>query len=137
MKIERVNRNDFNKIISMLQDISAFVPEQHLENEIWNNFINQDNVEGFSFFKDNVLVGYGSIVFEIKIRGGKMGHIEDIVVNEDFRGLGIGYKIIKHLVNQAKKNGCYKVSLSCKENNIKFYEKCGFVNDGITMQKQL
>ena len=36
------------------------------------------------------VVGYGSIFIQINIRGGKIGHIEDITVHPDFRKKGIG-----------------------------------------------
>ena len=137
IKTKPVKIQDYQKIIDMLQSISDFIPRDEDINDVWEAFISQDNLNGFSFFLDNELVGYGSVFYEIKIRGGKACHIEDIVVNENARGNKIGQFIIDYLVKEALKNNCYKVSLSCKENNIGFYEKCGFVQDGITMQRKL
>lgn len=137
MNIHPVNKKDVAAIIEMLQSISNFYPHPDTYNEIWSAFIDQKNVSGFSFFINNQIVGYGAIVYEIKIRGGKMAHIEDIVVNQHSRGIGIGKKIIDFLIDNAKKKGCYKISLSCKSNNISFYEKCGFTSDGFTMTKIL
>ena len=137
IKTKPVKIQDYQKIIDMLQSISDFIPRDEDINDVWEAFISQDSLNGFSFFLDNELVGYGSIFYEIKIRGGKACHIEDIVVNENARGNKIGQFIIDYLVKEALKNNCYKVSLSCKENNIGFYEKCGFVQDGITMQRKL
>jgi glucosamine-phosphate N-acetyltransferase len=137
IKTKPVKIQDYQKVIDMLQSISDFIPRDEDINDVWEAFISQDNLNGFSFFLDNELVGYGSVFYEIKIRGGKACHIEDIVVNENARGNKIGQFIIDYLVKEALKNNCYKVSLSCKENNIGFYEKCGFVQDGITMQRKL
>lgn len=137
IKTKPVKIQDYQKVIDMLQSISDFIPRDEDINDVWEAFISQDSLNGFSFFLDNELVGYGSIFYEIKIRGGKAAHIEDIVVNENARGNRIGQFIIDTLVKEALKNNCYKVSLSCKENNIGFYEKCGFVQDGITMQRKL
>ena len=137
IKTKPVKIQDYQKVIDMLQSISDFIPRDEDINDVWEAFISQDSLNGFSFFLDNELVGYGSIFYEIKIRGGKACHIEDIVVNENARGNKIGQFIIDYLVKEALKNNCYKVSLSCKENNIGFYEKCGFVQDGITMQRKL
>ena len=39
-------------------------------------------------------MGYGSIVIETKIRGGKMGHVEDIVSHSLFRKKGIGKAVV-------------------------------------------
>lgn len=137
MKAHPVVKKDLSKIIDMLQSISDFYPSPHEIDKIWNTYIIQDHVCGFSFFIHDEIVGYGVIVFETKIRGGKMAHIEDIVVSEIYRGQGLGKKIIEFLIDNAKFNGCYKMSLSCKTNNIRFYEKCGFESDGNTMTKIL
>jgi len=64
-----------------------------------------------------------------------MGHIEDIVIDQSSHGLGYGRKLIELLTKIAKKENCYKVSLQCKEHNIEFYEKCNFIQSGISMQK--
>ena len=123
IKPKPVKIQDYQKIIDMLQSISDFIPRGEDINDIWNSYLSQDNLNGFSFFLDNELVGYGSIFYEIKIRGGKAGHLEDVVVNQNARGNGIGQFIIDFLINEGKKNNCYKVSLNSKENNIGFYEK--------------
>ena len=43
---------------------------------------------------------------------------------------------MKELYDYAKKKGCYKLVLQCKEvENKNFYEKCGYQINGICMQK--
>lgn len=133
MYVTPIKQDDVAEVVEMLQSISSFYPDPESLDHIWTNYISQDHVYGYSFFIDDKIVGYGAIVYETKIRGGKMGHIEDIVVSQDQRGKGIGKKIIAFLCAAGKENGCYKISLSCKANNIEFYEKCGFVSDGFTM----
>jgi len=137
MNICPVHRDDLTAIFEMLQSISNFYPKPNEYEKIWDSFLSQDHVFGFSFFIENEIVGYGAVVFEVKIRGGKMAHIEDIVVSEHHRSKGIGSKIIDFLEQEAKQKGCYKISLSCKTKNILFYENCGFTSDGHTMTKIL
>ncbi|WUR02309.1 glucose-6-phosphate acetlytransferase 1 (GNPNAT1) [Vairimorpha necatrix] len=74
------------------------------------------------------ILGSGTIFLEYKfIRGCSVkGHIEDIVVLKEKRGLGIGKRIIEHLLDYGKRKECYKIALVCEEKNKKFYEKCGF-----------
>ena len=64
---------------------------------------------------------------------GSVGHIEDIVVDKNIRGSGLGRIIIEHLVNFGFKNNCYKIILDCSEKNKKFYEKLGFQKKEIQM----
>ena len=136
LKVKKVQLDDFHDIVNMLQSISKYTPSNEDIDEIWNKFSHQKNLNGFSFFLNNKIIGYGSILYETKIRGGIAGHIEDIVINHEYRGNGFGLFIINYLKEDAIKNKCYKVSLSCKEQNIEFYKKCGFNLDGVTMQIQ-
>ena len=62
-----------------------------------------------------------------------LGHIEDIVVDTKYRGMGLGKKIITHLTERAKELECYKIILDCAEKNTEFYQKCGFSIKGIQM----
>lgn len=77
---------------------------------------------------DGRVLGTGSVMVEPKfIRSGRpCGHIEDIVVDKNTRGLKLGKRIISSLVDHCKERGCYKVILDCADNNVPFYEKCGF-----------
>jgi len=74
------------------------------------------------------LIGTGKIIIEYKFNNNltRMGHIEDVVIDEKYRGMGYGQKIINHLINIGKNHACYKIVLSCNDNNIKFYQKSGF-----------
>ncbi len=83
------------------------------------------------------IVGSGTIIFEPKIiRSGKsVGHIEDIVVDEKCRSMGISKRIIETLFSFANEHNCYKVILDCNPILSGFYEKLGFEKHGIQMSK--
>lgn len=85
------------------------------------------------------IIGSGTIILEPKIiRNGKyVGHIEDIVVDKNFRSMGISKKIIDKLLLLAKEQNCYKVILDCKAELCEFYEKNGFETHGVQMSKYL
>lgn len=55
-----------------------------------------------------------------------MGHIENILVQETYRGKGIGKLIVNYLSNYAKKYGCYRIDLTCEESLECFYKNLGF-----------
>jgi glucosamine-phosphate N-acetyltransferase len=83
------------------------------------------------------IVGSGTIIIEPKIiRSGKsVGHIEDIVVDEKCRSMGISKRIMEKLFSFANENNCYKVILDCNPRLSDFYEKLGFEKHGIQMSK--
>ncbi|CAL5334529.1 unnamed protein product [Camellia sinensis] len=83
------------------------------------------------------IVATGSVFTEKKfIRNcGKVGHIEDVVVDSSARGMQLGKKIVEVLIDHARSTGCYKVILDCSTDNRVFYEKCGFKQKEIQMVK--
>ena len=137
MEFRNLQKNDYNKkyldLLSQLTEVNkekiAFVD--------FCNFIDKlnENHHIIVIIHNNKIVASGTLIIEDKIIHGmsKVGHIEDIVVDSNSRGLGLGKKIISYLTNLAKENNCYKVILNCKEENCKFYQKCGFVKKEIEM----
>jgi glucosamine-phosphate N-acetyltransferase len=81
------------------------------------------------------IIAFGSLVVENKIRGYLSGQIEDVVVDSSYRGKGVGEKLIEEINKKAKKIGCYRVSLFCKEELIPFYNKNGYEVNNIVMKK--
>ena len=125
-------------VIEILQSISDYRPDEKDYDQIWDEFQSQTNYFGLVALDEKVdVVGYGSIFIERKIRGGKMGHIEDIAVHPDFRKKGIGKLLINALSQIAHEEKCYKISLVCKEHNLSFYQKCTLMIDGISLSKFL
>ncbi len=85
--------------------------------------------------KLNNIIGTGTLLIEHKIihNLGKVGHIEDIVIDEKYRHQQPGTRLIGFLKQKAMEHGCYKAILNCKEEAIGFYEKNGFYNTNIQM----
>ena len=76
--------------------------------------------------KDN-LIGSGALKFLDK----EHGEFKSIRVNDKFRNNGNGYKVINHLINEAKKLNIKRLSLETGSGNFfmparKLFVKCGF-----------
>jgi glucosamine-phosphate N-acetyltransferase len=84
---------------------------------------------------DSNIIATATLLIEKKFihSCGKVGHIEDVVVDHNYRGKGIGNNMIEYLTEKAIEEGCYKVILDCSESNVGFYEKCGFERKGVEM----
>ena len=61
---------------------------------------------------NNKIVGSTTLFIEQKFihDGGRVGHIEDVVVRKDYEGRGIGMKLVISLLNCAKEKNCYKTN---------------------------
>ena len=86
----------------------------------------------FAGFK---IVGSGTIIIEPKIiHGGKnVGHIEDVVVKNSYRGFNVSQDILDLLNIEAREKDCYKVILDCNEEIQRVYIKSGFQKKAIQM----
>lgn len=84
---------------------------------------------------NGMIVASCTLLVEPKfLRGGSLvGHIEDVVVDEKHRSLGLGKVLVQYATNAAKGFGCYKVILDCKNELVPFYKKCGLENMGSQM----
>jgi glucosamine-phosphate N-acetyltransferase len=85
---------------------------------------------------DGKIVGSTTLLIEQKFihNGGKVGHIEDVVVSKEFEGRGIGLKLITSLLEVAKTKECYKTILDCSDELIPFYERIGFKQESNQMR---
>jgi GNAT superfamily N-acetyltransferase len=62
------------------------------------------------------------------------GFLEDVYVDEEARGLGIGTKLVLAGIEEAKKQGCYKLlglSRYSREKVHNWYKKLGFSEHGL------
>lgn len=63
--------------------------------------------------------------------------VEDVVVHSDYRGQGVGKKMMQFAFEKCKKAGCYKMVLSSnirRDRAHHFYESLGFEKHGYSFQ---
>lgn len=61
------------------------------------------------------------------------GFLEDVFVEENFRKLGYGRKLVLAVIEEARARGCYKLIGTSRTSNEKvhqFYERLGFTKWG-------
>ena len=59
--------------------------------------------------------------------------LEDVFVEETYRGQGLGGELVKATVAEAKARGCYKIigtSRYSRAEGLEFYKKLGFEDYG-------
>lgn len=133
----KVIKEDLDRVFKILNQLKELSIESIDKESAWNSFNENKSTKSIVGVLDNEIVAYGSIVIENKIRGEVAGHIEDIVVDKNYRGRFIGENLIKELINIGKKNKCYRITLFCKEHLKNFYLRQGFEKSSINMKKYL
>ncbi|XP_031328122.1 probable glucosamine 6-phosphate N-acetyltransferase isoform X2 [Photinus pyralis] len=78
--------------------------------------------------RSQTIIGAATLVTELKFihNASIRGRLEDVVVNNTYRGKQLGKLIVLTVTLLAKKLGCYKMSLDCKDNLIPFYKSIGY-----------
>ena len=125
--IVKSDYNDFIKLINT--DISKEKYEHFIDNILGH--YHQIIVLEF----ENKLIGTGTLLIEEKLTYGgcKMGHIENLLIHENYRGNGYGELLVKKLSDTANNMKCYRVDLTCNVELENFYKKNNFNTNSVSM----
>lgn len=91
---------------------------------------------------DGEVMGYAFCVYQQYVDNNiltdvKTLYIDDLCVDEKLRGRHVGRKLYEYVLDFAKAEGFYNVTLnvwSCNEGAMKFYEKCGLKPQKVGME---
>jgi GNAT superfamily N-acetyltransferase len=87
------------------------------------------------------IIGFGSLSLKNNMwQEGYLGHVDELVVDSDYRGHGVGAQLLEHLIAVAKQRGCRRIELDSafhRQEAHRFYELHGFENRGYIFSKIL
>jgi ribosomal protein S18 acetylase RimI-like enzyme len=112
------------QITGLYQQLSPGKLQQELS-QVWQK---DNSVYIIGSFQDGKLVGIASMAIYCVISGYK-GWIEDVVVHAEYRGKGIGRKLIEHLLAYSREKNLTEVLLFTESHRVaakKLYESLGF-----------
>ena len=77
------------------------------------------------------IVGMASLLFTVSTaEGGWAAWLEDMVVSPDWRGQGVGKRLLSAAIAGAREAGCSRITLLTDADNhsaMRFYQRAGFV----------
>lgn len=99
-----------------------------------NYFVNEvDSFDRFQLFLDKnphlsfLMEDNGQIIGTVLGSfDGRRGYIQKLVVDKNYRGKGIGKRLIEKAIKKLKELGTLYIPINCEAENIGFYEKVGF-----------
>nr|CAI5851537.1 unnamed protein product [Callosobruchus analis] len=120
--------NGFLQILRQLTTVGN-VSRSLFENQFWK--MKKSGGYFITVIEDtrtHEIIGASTLITELKFIHGcaLRGRLEDVVVNNTYRGKQLGKLIVLTVTLLAKKLGCYKMSLDCKDNLIPFYKSLGY-----------
>ena len=126
MKIRELENADFRQVIEIWK--KSF--NNNFDKEINSTYLTDPSSITLVSVDSNTITGVASLHI-IKKRTRTLGLIEDVAVNENYRGKGIGKKLVEKLIGMASEKSCDKTVLNSSEKNSECYEKIGFEKDEI------
>lgn len=109
-----------------------------------SKIIANDNTPVFvAVDQSDLAIGYAFCLIEqtggtFNLNAIKNFYIDDLCVQKEYRGKGIGKAIYNYLLTVAKEYGCYHLTLNVwhlNENALKFYQKLGMKPLKTTMEQ--
>lgn len=128
MKIRKLEKNDFDQVIEIWTNSFS----KNFDKPINPNYLSDPNSITIVIAEENIIIGVATLHI-IKKLTRILGLIEDVAVNENYRGQGTGKKLLKELIKIGNEKNCDKIVLSSSEKNSKFYEKIGFQKNELQM----
>ncbi len=156
MEIRRAQEKDMDGISSLLCQVLAVHhsgrpdlfkgnTKKYTDEEL-RGLIHDDNRPIFvGVDAQGIVLGYAFCVFQQHIDDNiltdiKSLYIDDLCVDEKRRGQHIGKELYDFVLDYARKQECYNVTLNvwaCNESARRFYESCGLSEQKIGMEKVL
>ena len=126
-----LEKEDYNRgYLDLLKQLTVI---GNISNEKFNDILDKIKSEIWVIEDNNKIIASASLFLEQKIihECGVVGHLEDVVIDEKYRSIGLGKFIICKMVNIAKERGCYKLIGDCKPELVEFYKKNGFESNSV------
>jgi len=131
--IREATKNDAEQILDLIKELADFEKELH-EVEVTVEELQQDGFETNPAFKCFVaecnkdLAGMALVYYRYSTWKGKSIHLEDLIVSEQYRSMGLGTLLLNEVVKYGNQLGVKRISwevLDWNEKAIDFYKKKG------------
>ena len=104
---------------------------------IWRKMTEYPYFKTFVVEDNQLIIGTCSLIIidNLGHKGAKLAVAESMIISQDYRGQGVGSKLMKFVMEKVKEENGYKLMLSSNKKRIeahKFYEQLGFQQHGIS-----
>jgi glucosamine-phosphate N-acetyltransferase len=126
LNFRRLEKGDYDK--NYLELLKQLTTVGDISQEKYEIAYDKMGAEVWVLEFEGKIIASVSLLLEQKIihECGIVGHLEDVVVDRDYRKYGLGKFIIERIIKIARERGCYKLIGDCKSELLGFYEKNGF-----------
>ena len=156
MEIRIAKKENLEQIVNILEQVSQIHYESRPDifKKKSKMKVKEDTIEIMNDKEKKVLVAidntsriYGLLIYKIKevknhinLKDSKILWIDELGVDEKYRGKGIGRSLMEEALMISKKLNCQRIELNCwdfNEKAISFYEKFGMSLQRRIMEKEI
>ena len=142
MNIRRCTSEDANAVIALLPELWPHTPHNRQRlSTIFHEALRSSHQHYLCATTDSQLVGFCSVSLKHSLWCmARLTHIDELVVANEFRGHGIGRRLVERAEQIALANGCNRIELDSaywREAAHSFYRHLGFENRAHLFSKQL
>ena len=128
-QLEKNSVDTYSSIMGLLPQLYDNVFK--LTYDDFSDILKSNYLKIFIAQSNNRVIAIGTLVSYIKLTG-NVGIIEDFVVDEKYRGTGVGSNLLNHVVNYGFNSGISFIDVNTRREEASlFYKKNGFLEKGI------
>ena len=133
MYIRKGEKKDMKSVLELIQELANFENEPDAV-EVTVADLERDGFGDYPLFHTFVaevnskIVGIALYYYRYSTWKGKTIHLEDLIVREDLRGAGVGFKLYSKIIEQGKIDKVRRIEWAVLDWNtpaIEFYKKSG------------
>ncbi len=121
ISIKIVKQAAITDLIALYKSAGWWEPSFDQNHDFLNNIVKDSAIFAGAFYKEK-LIGMGRALSDLA----SDAYIQDVAVLNEFRGQGIGKKLIQLLIEQLKENSVDWIGLIASPGTSQFYKQIGF-----------
>lgn len=126
VRLQKADAKSLKEVNALLRQLSGQIPPCTLE--LLSNIIDNSSFELWVAKEGGIIIGIGELAIVLKPEG-VIAQIEDVVVDEGYRGKGLGKEIGEKLIERARTQSARMIQLSSNPARTAanaLYQKLGF-----------
>jgi GNAT superfamily N-acetyltransferase len=135
MRIRSLKHDDLDALLDLythLHDSDDALPDRATVLQVWSDMLSNPMLHCLGIDVGDRLVSSCTLTITPNLTRGARpyGQIETVVTHSEHRKRGLGHALIRHALELAWEQRCYKVMLMTGRGDVhRFYEECGFRKD--------
>ncbi len=142
VKIRECRREDFDSVFPLLRQLW---PDNELDaaslGKVFNGALESDAQVYLCATDGEDVIGFVSLTVKNNLwQAAKLGHVDELIVDEKYRGHGLGARLLNEIMAHAERQGCARIELDSafhRKSAHRFYEQHGFENRAYLFSKNL